>query len=182
MEVDKPYKGKTAEVVDLSRLNPKQKLFCEYYAIDPNGTKAAIHAGYNESTARNTAVEILAYPHVKKYLSKLQRQTSAKIQVTHDELTRRLKAWIDADLTQFLTLTPEEIQQLPIDFRRLITACKPTKYGYELKFVSKEKAIEMVARHIGYFDLDNSQKAARINVQELSTDVLIAIAQAKKEN
>lgn len=179
--------GKTSQSleidsIDTSKINDRQKLFAEYYVQSLNATQAAIKAGYSENGATVAASETLANVNVKAYISKLQRQTSAKIKVSHDELTRRLKAWIDADLTQFLTLTPDEIQQLPIDLRRLITSMKPTKYGYELKFVSKEKAIEMVAKHIGYFDLDNSQKAARINVQELSTDVLIAIAQAKKEN
>lgn len=51
------------------KLTERQKKFCKEYVLNGgNGTKAAIKAGYKESSAYSTANEILKYPEVKAYL------------------------------------------------------------------------------------------------------------------
>ena len=47
------------------RLTPKEQRFVEEYAIDLNGTQAAIRAGYSLKTARSIASEALQRPAVK---------------------------------------------------------------------------------------------------------------------
>ena len=47
------------------RLTPKEQRFVEEYAIDLNGTQAAIRAGYSPKTARSIASETLQRPAVK---------------------------------------------------------------------------------------------------------------------
>ncbi len=54
------------------KLTDRQKKFCREYVLNGgNGTKAAIKAGYKESSAYSTASEILKYPEVKKYINQL---------------------------------------------------------------------------------------------------------------
>lgn len=163
-----------------SKLTPKQKLFCKYYNVSLNATDAALKAGYSKNTAAKIGSENLNKLEISTYLSKLARKTAQKIEISHDELTRRLKLWIESDVSELLTMTAEEIQGLPLEIRQLITGFKPTKYGYHVQFVSKEKAIDMVARHIGYYEKDNDQKKITIQYNNLSDASLNELAEASQ--
>ena len=68
-------------------------------------------------------------------------------------------------------LNEDGVKQLPIELRRLITSFKrtdkqvrqedgsfKTEPTFELKFVSKEKAGEMLNKHRGFYKEDNSQR------------------------
>ena len=57
-----------------TKLSPKQKLFCEYYAKSKNATQAAIDAGYSKKTAKEMGYENLTKPHIQEYLNWLYAQ------------------------------------------------------------------------------------------------------------
>ena len=76
-----------------------------------------------------------------------------------------------------MSLTPEEIKDLPESVRKLIVSYKINettfssdkgsegeKKSIELKFVSKEKAAEMLAKHIGFYEEHNNQKGDKVIV------------------
>ena len=112
------------------------------------------------------------------------------VELDHEGILQELKNWLELDITETFGMTKEELKLLPSAVRRLITGCKETtkrkfdKEGnvafevvtYEPKFVSKEKAIEMIAKHIGFFAVDNSQKAGDINIYS-SNDKHLSIIQ-----
>jgi hypothetical protein len=83
-----------------------------------------------------------------------------------------LKNWLYADIRQTIGLTVDEIKALPDEVGRLITEFEYTNTEYmgkttekiKLKFVSKEKAIEIITKHIDFFNGHNKSKAAIINV------------------
>lgn len=52
-------------------MNDRQRRFCEAYAADPNATKAAISAGYNERTAYSQGQRLLKNVEVASYLAEL---------------------------------------------------------------------------------------------------------------
>lgn len=52
-------------------ITPMQRRFAEEYAIDLNGTQAAIRAGYSPKTARSIASENLARPAVRAAIRKV---------------------------------------------------------------------------------------------------------------
>lgn len=54
-----------------TKLSPKQKLFCEYYAKSKNATQAAIDAGYSAKCAKEMGYENLTKPHIQEYLNEL---------------------------------------------------------------------------------------------------------------
>lgn len=56
----------------IEELTPKQRVFCEEYVIDYNGTRAAIKAGYSENAARSIASENLTKPNIKDYIQYLK--------------------------------------------------------------------------------------------------------------
>ena len=70
----------------MSKLNPKQEMFCLEYVVDSNGTQAAIRAGYSERTARTQAAQLLAKRNIQARVLELKRDLKAEIKerVVHD--------------------------------------------------------------------------------------------------
>ena len=79
----------------MKKLTAKQKNFCEEYAKDSNGTQAAIRAGYSKNSAKETAYEILTYPHISKYLKELQDKVTKRNEVTVDEIVKDLRSFMN---------------------------------------------------------------------------------------
>lgn len=160
-------------------LTEKQIRFCEEYVIDLNATQAAIRAGYSEGSAKEQGSRLLTNANIQDYLSELKQKASDILEITHQDVLKRLKTWAESDITETIGLTPEQLKELPLEIRQLITSYKHTKKTYqigddpvtedyiELKFVSKEKAIEMIGRHIGFYEKDNSQQAGNIMIFEI---------------
>ena len=63
------------------RLTPKEQRFVEEYAIDLNGTQAAIRAGYSLKTARSIASETLQRPAVRAATQKALRANEPRLQM-----------------------------------------------------------------------------------------------------
>lgn len=58
-------------------MNDRQRAFCQYYAADPDGTAAAIKAGYSRRTAAAIASENLRKPELIEYIKELQAEAEA---------------------------------------------------------------------------------------------------------
>jgi phage terminase small subunit len=57
-------------------MNERQKKFCEFYAENPDGTDAAIKAGYSPKTAASIGSENLRKPELLNYIRKLQTEAA----------------------------------------------------------------------------------------------------------
>ena len=167
-----------------NKLTDKQERFCLEYVIDLNATQASIRAGYSKSTAQQIGSSNLLKVVIHDRIKELQKVSIKKLDTTHTDVLNQLKAWAYSDITETIELTAKEIKELPLGIRQLITKFKSTTKTWEggkeevieLHFVSKEKAIEMIAKHIGFFEVDNKQKESNV-VQSLviSDDVAKAI-------
>ena len=80
-------------------MNQRQRLFCEHYARDPNGTRAAIEAVYSEKTARQIASDLLTKFDIRDYIDQLCRELDSEliadareIQATWTEILRDANA------------------------------------------------------------------------------------------
>ena len=67
-------------------MNDRQKRFCELYAANPDGTAAAIDAGYSPKTAASIASENLRKPELIEFIRKLQDEASASRIATLTEI------------------------------------------------------------------------------------------------
>lgn len=72
-------------------LNDKYEKFAQEYAIDFNGTRAAIAAGYSEKTAHVKASQLLKIVKVTDRIEELKKKHSEKSEVTAEWLTKRFK-------------------------------------------------------------------------------------------
>jgi phage terminase small subunit len=73
-------------------LNAKQARFAEEYACDLNGTLAAKRTGYSPHAAAEQASHLLTLPKVRARVAELQAATSARIELSHDDILRDLIA------------------------------------------------------------------------------------------
>lgn len=178
----------------MQKMKQQHIIFSEEYIKHFNGAQAARDAGYSEKTARSIAAKLLARDDVKAYVSELKKQQREKNGIEVDTILKELIMWAYSDLTEFITLTPAEIKELPDDVRRLVQRFKYTKKPYydadndyigeietiELHFVSKEKAMEMLHKHIGFYEMDNEQRKTIIDLSQLTEDTLLKLWDARQ--
>lgn len=136
-------------------LNDKQKQFCEEYIIDLNGTQAAIRAGYSKKTANEQAAQLLAKLSIQEYIQKIKNKRSERVKYSQDELMRDI-----------LEVKNRCMQANPV----------LDKEGNETgiwKFDSNgaNKALDMLAKHVGFYETDNKQKAFNVSINREAVEV-----------
>lgn len=160
------------------KLTDKQELFCMEYLADLNATKAAQRAGYSEKTAHSIGHENLIKPEIQDRIAELKKERNERVELTSDEVLVELRNFAFSDITETLELTVSQIKELPPEVRRLITQYKKVTRKIlgdgdsqtvvdetiELKFVDKMKAFEMLNRHMGLYEKDNSQGSKDVEV------------------
>ena len=146
-----------------------------------------------DSTATTNFSRLQNLPEMKAYIHTKHEEASRKIEMTKEGILQELKNWVEADITETISLSPDEIKKLPVEIRRLITKYivreseQYNKEGVmigktrtiELQFVSKERAIEMINKHIGFYEADNRQKAPQINYEGLDEETLLKLWNAR---
>lgn len=143
----------------------------EWFVNSWNGVKA-YQEYFPKSSYKSASVsfaKILEIPRIQEYIQSKKQKAQKTVEVTHQDLLQRLKTWFESDITETMLLSPEEVKALPKEVRQLITEytlkelidANGDKYGQEvkLKFVSKEKAADMIAKHIGFYGEHNKQKS-----------------------
>lgn len=78
-------------------MTPKQKLFCDEYLIDLNGTQAAIRAGYSEKTAKQIGVENLSKPVLRSYIDERLANKASSLIASQDDVLRLLTGIIEGN-------------------------------------------------------------------------------------
>ena len=140
-------------MAEQSNLTPKQERFCREYVIDLNGTQAAIRAGYAENSANEQSSQLLAKLNIQQYISQLQEKVANKLEINQEWVARRFKEISDRCMQAEPVMIPDG------------------NGGYvesgEYKFDSAgaNKATEMLGKHLGFFERDNSQKSDKIIVK-----------------
>ena len=153
------------------KLTDKQEMFCQEYIVDLNATQAAIRSGYSEKSAKEIGYEHLTKPHIADRIAELKKERVEKTQISSQAIVQELINWIWTDYMEFMEVKPSEYKNMPAEKRRLVSGWKrvwrkekkekgeheDVEY-VELQFVSKEKAMEMLTRHVGIYEVDNQQQ------------------------
>ena len=171
-----------------------QLILDHYYANGFNGRQAVLEVvpGLTDNSASVVFNTIIKKKANRSYIDEKKARLRASTDIQHEQLTNELRQWAYADATTFIGLEPSQIKELPPDVRRCIQSYK-TRTHYdkegnyngttvELKLVDKQKALESLAKHIGYFELDNSQKATKLNLTKIEKGTLNVLLQAMENN
>jgi len=140
-------------------LNDRQYAFCMAYARDPNGTRAALAAGYSEATAASQASDLLRLPKVSEALTLIRNEYQKRaVAQTLAHQDRYSRDWV---LSQFE---------------------KNAELGRETNQLSaSNRAVELIAKgvHPGY--LDRGDGASVQVLGDLSFTMLIGDATGEDE-
>ena len=104
-------------------MTEKQKRFVAEYLREPNGTQAAIRAGYAPSGAAQVASRLLKEP----------------------EIRQRLRGIVEI----YAGVEPEEVLR---ELRSVAFATASDENGSRVKMASKLRALELLGKNMGLFD------------------------------
>ena len=169
-------------------LTEKQKLFCDEWLKDMNGTrayKAAYKSTKSDHVAATNAGRLLRNAEVQKYIQEKQKEREKRTEITQDMVIKELAKLAFIDRTDIVKLGKtrngetkviiQSTDDLTAEQRAIISGIKETKNGIEVTFYSKEKALELLGRHLGMFN-DKLQLTGEIKTSNpfsgLSTDEL----------
>ena len=142
------------------KLTNKQKIFADEYLIDFNATRAykiAYPSIKNDNTAAVNANRLLKKPKIKSYIDSQTMEIEKIARVTKEQVLQEFVNIAFADITDLVTIqgkavTVQDINTVPKELRRAIASIKETKFGLEIKFHDKVRALENIGRHLGMFN------------------------------
>lgn len=161
----------------LRKMTPRQSRFCEEYAIDRNGTQAAIRAGYSKNGAHVQAIQLLQLPTVKEKVNGLIEKTSNSLQITAERVLKERARLAFVDPRRFFRAdgTPIPITELDEDAAACIAGyeiidkydprTESTHTITKLKFVDKTASLNALDRHLGLYELDNKQQSESLSTR-----------------
>lgn len=168
-----------------NKLTPKQERFIEEYLIDLNATQAAIRAGYSEKTAGWIGQQLLVKTHIFEEISRRKKVASNSLQITYERILKEMARLAFVDSRNFFHKdgTPIPINELSDDAAATLVGFDVVTVGnselgfgqvMKYKIPDKNKALENLARILGYFEKDNNQKKAvmSIDLDRFFNDVL----------
>jgi phage terminase small subunit len=127
--------------------------FVQEYLVDLNGTQAAIRAGYAPKSAYVTASKLLKKPEVKASLGAAMAERSKRTEVTADRVIQEIARLAFVDVSKAYDANTGELlrpHEMPENVRAAFSGLDFSKSGDRVgKFVGKERALEMLAKHLG---------------------------------
>ena len=154
------------------KLTDKQKAFCKEYIIDFNATRASQVAGYSAKTAAKIGSENLQKLEIQAEISRLMKSRNQRTEITADRVVQELAkigfASVD-DLGKFTTegefilKSSAEMNEAGKASINSVSYHSTTIDGVTtgtLKVTrnDKIKALELLGRHVGAFNNDETGK------------------------
>ncbi|WP_442486515.1 terminase small subunit [Fusobacterium necrophorum] len=138
----------------------KQDLFVKEYLKDLNATQAYIRAGYKAKDEKSAAVlanRLLRKVKIQEKIQKAMAEREKRTEITQDRVLREIANLAFTDRTGIVNLKKnrviiQDFEELTPEQRACVAGVKETKYGIEVSFYNKEKALEMLGRHLGMFN------------------------------
>lgn len=141
-------------------MTKKQKIFADEYLIDLNATRAyrvAYPSVKKDETARANGSRMLTNANVAKYISERMQERQQRTEVTQDMVVKELAAIAFARATDYAavrggTVCIKDTDSLSDEQICAIAGIKEGKFGVEIRLNDKEKALELLGRHLGMWN------------------------------
>ena len=145
-------------------MTEKQKIFADEYLIDLNATRAyrvAYPSVKKDETAAAAAARMLRNVKVQEYISERMQERQQRTEVTQDMVVKELAAIAFARATDYVeirsngvcsTVVIKSTTDLSDRQIRAIAGIKEGANGIEIKLNDKEKALELLGRHLGMWN------------------------------
>jgi len=145
-------------------LTPKQQRFCDEYLTDLNATKAALRAGYSDSTALNG--KLMTIPKIRYYLQQRTEAAVEKAKVNHDMILSELCKIAFGNMGNYFTAdgTLKPMQDLTADEKAALWSVTVTEGSgatvsstTRIKMNNKMAALDKLAKHLKFYDAEEKQ-------------------------
>ena len=162
-------------------MTEKQRLFADEYLIDLNATRA-YRAAYpsvkKDETAAAAAARMLRNVKVQEYISERMQERQQRTEVTQDMVVKELAAIAFARATDYVEIRSDGVcgtvvikptTDLSDQQISAIAGIKEGANGIEIKLNDKEKALELLGRHLGMWNdkLDIKTLAIDDSIKEM---------------
>ena len=153
---------------EVKALTNKQKVFVNEYLKDLNATRAYKTAYKNiksEETAATNGSKLLRNTKVAEEIQKRMDERAKRTEITQDKVLKEIAKLAFTDITSIVSVKKfktekgeyskvviKDFSELTEDQRVCISGVKETKLGIEVSFCSKERALELLGRHLGMFN------------------------------
>ena len=158
-------------------MTEKQRLFADEYLIDLNATRAyrvAYPSVKKDETARVNGSRMLTNANVAKYISERMQERQQRTEVTQDMVVKELAAIAFARATDYASVRGgavciKDTDSLSDEQISAIAGIKEGKFGVEIRLNDKEKALELLGRHLGMWNdkLDIKTPAIDDSIKEM---------------
>ncbi|XGU47459.1 terminase small subunit [Fusobacterium necrophorum subsp. funduliforme] len=166
----------------------KQDLFVKEYLKDLNATQSYIRAGYKAKDEKSAAVlanRLLRKVKIQEKIQAEMAEREKRTEITQDRVLREIANLAFTDRTGIVNLKKNRViirdfEELTPEQRACVAGVKETKHGIEVSFYNKEKALEMLGRHLGMFNDKvkiDGEMTVNNPLQGLTTDELKKLIQ-----
>lgn len=139
---------------DAETLTMKQRMFCDEYLVDMNGTQAAIRAGYSIGCATSQASKMLSMPKLQKYLETKRRKLEIKTEMSAQYVLQNLKDVAERCMSA----------QPVVNMAGKPVLDENGNPVYRFDSAGANKALELIGKHLGVFNADQSGNASSSKV------------------
>ena len=156
------------------KITDQQRSFVEHYTLSFDATKAARQAGYSDKTAGQLGYQLLQNPSIRDEIDKIieknaKRHSELRFRVIR-ELARigfaNIKDFGTFDKNGFHVHSSDDLEdELTAAIQEFHVTETDKSRSVKFKLASKEKALEMLGRHLGMF-------SDRIEVEGLAPFVI----------
>lgn len=161
-------------------LTPKQKNFADEYLIDLNATRAykvAYPKVKKDESARANGSKLLTNTNVAAYIEKRMKDREKRTEITQDMVLQELAKIGFSNVTDFVTVEGTWVKvkptaEMPQDKLGVIAGIKEGANGIEIKLNDKEKALELIGRHLGMFK-DKLELSGGLDTEKTKLDDLL---------
>ncbi len=140
-------------------MTEKQKIFADEYLIDLNATRAyrvAYPSVKKEEAAAVNGSKLLRNTKVATYIQERMKERQKRTEITQDRVLEELAAIAFAKATDYAEVKEGQViikdtANLDEQQARAIAGIEEGKFGIKVKLNDKEKALELLGRHLGMF-------------------------------
>ena len=140
-------------------MTKKQKRFVNEYLIDLNATRAykvAYPSVKKDETAAQAGSRMLRNVKVAAYIQERMEERQKRTEITQDRVLQELAAIAFAKATDYAEIKNESVRirdtaELDEQQIRALAGIEEGKFGIKVKLNDKEKALELLGRHLGMF-------------------------------
>ncbi len=164
-------------------LMARQSRFVEEYLIDLNATAAAKRAGYSEKTAYAQGARLLQNPGVAQAVEAAIDERSDRLKIEADDVVLELRRIAFSDIIDYMewdssNVWVKEWYEIPAEARRAIAGMSRSANGsVQVKLHGKVRALEMLAKHLGMYEIRRAPPSGGGDVSVLTDEELTEIIQ-----